>query len=269
MEEGRHRQNSGGAESSQGVTFAPMRQATLRFYAELSDFLPTERTDKDFPHSFLLPPSIKDVIESLGVPHTEVDRILVNGVPVDFSYLIQDGDRVRVYPIPTSPPETPVIPLRPPVQEFRFVLDTHLGRLATYLRMFGFDVLYQNRCDDAELAHISAAEDRILLTRDLGLLKRGEVVWGYFVRATEPKEQLVEVLRRFNLFRLAAPFRRCLRCNALLQTVAKESIQDRLAPRTAQCYNDFRICPSCDRLYWAGSHHEHMQRFIERIRGPK
>ena len=131
--------------------------------------------------------------------------------------------------------------------------------------MLGFDVLYQTHCDDEELAHTSAAEYRILLTRDRGLLKRGEVIWGYFVRATEPRAQLVEVLKRFNLFHLAAPFQRCLRCNALLQPIAKESIQDRLPPRTAQSYDNFRICPSCNRIYWAGSHQEHMQRFIERI----
>ena len=242
-----------------------MRQATFRFYAELNDFLPAERRDTDFTHKFLLPASIKDVIESLGVPHTEVDLILVNGVPVDFSYLVQGGNHVSVYPIATSRPVTSGVQLRPELDVFRFVLDTHLGQLATYLRMLGFDVLYQTRCEDEELAHTSAAEHRILLTRDRGLLKRGEVIWGYFVRATAPRAQLLEVLRRFNLFHLAAPFQRCLRCNSLLQPVPKESIQDRLPPRTAQCFDEFRICPSCDRLYWAGSHQEHMQRFIERI----
>ena len=242
-----------------------MREAVFRFHDELNDFLPTERRDTEFPHSFLLPASIKDVIEAFGVPHTEVELILVNGVPVDFSYLVQDADRVSVYPASASLPVTSVVQLRPQLKVFGFVLDTHLGRLATYLRMLGFDVVYQNCCDDEELAHISAAEHRILLTRDRGVLKRGEVIWGYFVRATEPRAQLLEVLRRFNLFHLAEPFRRCLRCNSLLQQVSKESIHDRLPPRTAQCYDNFRICPSCNRLYWPGSHHQHMQRFIERI----
>ena len=242
-----------------------MREAVFRFHGELNDFLPANRREYAFPHRFLLPASVKDMIEALGVPHTEVDIILVNDGPVNFGYLVQDGDSISVYPASTSQYIPYAVSLRPQLQEFRFVLDTHLGRLATYLRMLGFDVLYRTRCDDEELAHTSAAEHRILLTRDQGLLKRGEVIWGYFVRATEPRAQLVEVLRRFNLFHLAAPFQRCLRCNALLQPIAKESIQDRLPPRTAQSYDDFRVCPSCDRVYWAGSHQEHMQRFIERI----
>jgi uncharacterized protein with PIN domain len=242
-----------------------MRQAIFRFYAELSDFLPPERRRIAFPHVFLLPASIKDMIESLGVPHTEVDLILVHATPVEFTYLVQDGDRVSVYPAFTSLDVSSVIQLRPQLQEFRFVLDAHLGRLATYLRMLGFDTLYQSRCDDQDLSHTSASQDRVLLTRDRGLLKRGEVIYGYFVRATEPRRQLLEVLRRFNLFRLAAPFQRCLRCNCPLQPIAKESISDRLPRRTAERYNDFHICPSCNRLYWAGSHHAHMQRFMARI----
>ena len=165
-----------------------MREAVFRFHDELNDFLPTERRDTEFPHSFLLPASIKDVIEAFGVPHTEVELILVNGVPVDFSYLVQDADRVSVYPASASLPVTSVVQLRPQLQVFGsvgFVLDTHLGRVATYLRMLGFDVLYQNRCDDEELAHISAAEHRILLTRDRGLLKRGEVIWDFRCRVTK------------------------------------------------------------------------------------
>ena len=242
-----------------------MREAVFRFHGELNDFLPTNRRKYAFPHRFLLPASVKDMIEALGVPHTEVDIILVSDGPVDFGYLVQDGDSVSVYPASPSQYIPSAVLLRPQLQEFRFVLDTYLGRLAAYLRMLGFDVLYRTRCDDAELAHTSAAKDRILLTRDLGLLKRGEVIWGYYVRATEPRAQLLEVLRRFNLFHLAAPFQRCLRCNALLQPIAKESIRERLPRRTAQSYDNFRICPSCNRLYWAGSHQEHMQRFIERI----
>jgi uncharacterized protein with PIN domain len=205
-----------------------MREAVFRFHGELNDFLPTERREYAFPHRFLLPASVKDMIEALGAPHTEVDIILVNDFPVDFGYLVQDGDGISVYPAPTSQHTPSAVPLRPQLQVFRFVLDTHLGRLARYLRMLGFDVLYRTRCDDEELAHTSAAQDRIVFTRDLGLLKRAEVIWGYFVRATEPRAQLVEVLRRFNLFHLAAPFQRCLRCNAVLQPISKESIRDRL-----------------------------------------
>jgi uncharacterized protein len=218
-----------------------------------------------FAHALLLPASVKDVIEALGVPHTEVDLILANGVPVGFSYLVQHGDYISVYPCFTSLNVSSLPQLHPPVQDVRFALDTHLGRLATYQRMLGFDALYETSSDDQELSRISAHEKRILLTRDRGLLKRGEVTYGYFVRATEPPRQLLEVLRRFNLFRSVAPFQRCLRCNVLLQPISKESVLNRLPPRTAECYHEFQICPGCDRPYWPGSHYEHMLRFIDLV----
>ena len=242
-----------------------MQRVTFRFYAELNDFLSPELHMRAFAHDLLLPTSVKDTIESLGVPHTEVDLILVNSTPAGFSYRVRHGDRISVYPGFASLDVSSLLRLRPQLHDVCFAADTHLGRLATYLRMLGFDVRYETSCDDQELSRISAREKRILLTRDRGLLKRGEVTYGYFVRATEPRRQLLEVLRRFNLFRAVAAFQRCLRCNALLQPISKESISDRLPPRTAECYYQFQICPGCDGLYWPGSHYEHMQRFIERI----
>jgi uncharacterized protein with PIN domain len=223
---------------------------TFRLYAELNDFLSPEQRMRAFDRAIFLPSSVKDVIESLGVPHTEVDLILANGVPVVFSYLVQHGDYISVYPRFTSLDVSPLLQLRPPLQDVRFALDTHLGRLATYLRMMGFDALYETSCDDEELSRISAHEKRILLTR-----------------VTEPRRKLLEVLRRYSLFPSVAPFQRFLRCNALLQPISKESIQDRLPPRTAECHNQFKICPGCDRLHWPGSHYEHMQRFIEHVLG--
>jgi uncharacterized protein len=145
------------------------------------------------------------------------------------------------------------------------VLDTHLGRLASYLRLLGFDAAYQTSYEDAELARVSHAESRILLTRDCGLLKRSEVVYGYFVRATEPKQQVIEVVRRFDLGAEVHPFRRCLRCNSLLMQVAKDSVLERLQPKTRQHYDDFRTCPTCNRIYWAGSHYERMQDLVREI----
>jgi hypothetical protein len=236
-----------------------------RFYAELNDFLPPARRFVSFVHSFELPASVKEMIESMGVPHTEVDLILLNGKSVDFSHAVQDGDRISVYPAFKSLDTRPLLQLRTPPQERCFVLDAHLGRLARYLRMLGFDAAYENDHEDKELARVSHSEGRTLLTRDCGLLKRGEVVHGYFVRATEPEQQVAEVLRRFDLFRGVAPFRRCVRCNALLNSVAKETILERLQAKTRQHYDEFRICPACNRIYWKGSHHEHMQRFIQRI----
>jgi uncharacterized protein with PIN domain/sulfur carrier protein ThiS len=244
---------------------SPRRHAIFRYYAELNDFLPPARRFAAFAHRFALPAAVKDMIESMGVPHTEVDVIFVNGIPVDFSHAVQDGDRISVYPAFRTLDTRPLLQLRPPLHDRHFVLDTHLGRLARYLRMLGIDSDYEINREDKELSLISHNEERILLTRDCGLLKRGEVVYGYFVRATEPKLQVVEVVKRFELFSAVSPFRRCLRCNALLNSVAKESIIDRLQPKTSQYYNEFRLCPACNRIYWAGSHHEHMQRFVQRI----
>lgn len=241
-----------------------MKRAYFRFYAELNDFLPQERRFVTFTYPFDLSPSVKDAIEALGVPHTEVDLILANGESVDFSYVLRDDDRISVYPVFESIDITPLVRVRPrPLRQTRFVLDTHLGRLAVYLRMLGFDTLYRNDYRDEELARISSEERRILLTRDRGLLKRNAVTRGYCVRSTEPRQQLIEVLRRFDLFGSLAPFQRCLRCNGTLQPVRKEEVINRLPPRTRRYYDEFRICIRCGQIYWKGSHYQRMQRFAE------
>lgn len=243
-----------------------MQRAQFRFYAELNDLLSLRRRARSFVHTFGISPSLKDAIETFGVPHTEVGLILANGEPASFSRLLRDGDSVSVYPVFRSLDLTPPALLQPRTEgEIRFVLDTHLGKLAAHLRMFGFDSLYRNDCPDEELAHISASEQRILLTRDRGLLRRSIVTRGYLVRAANPREQLIEVCRRFNLYGFIAPFRRCLDCNALLQVVSKDLISDRLQPETRKHYEEFRICPRCNRLYWKGSHYQRMARLIERM----
>ena len=243
-----------------------MKHATFRFYAELNDFLPPDKKMVSFDCPFELSRSVKDMIESLGVPHTEVDLILANGKSVDFSHLVQDGDRISVYPVFEAIDIAPIVRVRPgPLRETRFVLDTHLGKLAVYLRMLGFDTLYRNDYQDETLARISSTQRRILLTRDRELLKRSMVTHGYCLRATDPRQQLVEVLRRFDLFSSAAPFRRCLRCNALLQPVPKEMVTDRLQPNTRRYYDQFSTCETCNRIYWKGSHYQRMRQFVERL----
>lgn len=243
-----------------------MSRACLRFYAELNDFLPQPRRQKPFFHDFDGRVSIKDMIESLGVPHTEIDLILVNGESVDFSYLAQDGDRISVYPVFESFDITPLVRVRPsPLREPKFVLDVHLGRLASYLRMFGFDALFPDNYDDENLARLSAEEHRTLLTRDRGLLKRKMVTHGYCVRETNYRKQIIEVLRRFDLFRLITPFCRCVHCNGLLEPVCKEDILDRLEPDTLAYYDEFRRCPVCDQIYWKGTHYQRMAQFIAEI----
>ncbi|MEP7287758.1 MAG: Mut7-C RNAse domain-containing protein [Chloroflexota bacterium] len=245
-----------------------MSTVTVRFYAQLNDFLPRERREVAFTHSFEEAPSIKDLIESLGVPHTEVRLILINGAAVDFTYHIQDGDQINVYPSVFGSDSTPLTDLRLQPQftsEIRFILDVHLGKLAAYLRMLGFDTLYRNDYDDPELALVSNVEDRVLLTRDLGLLKRSLVTHGYFVRNTDPGKQLTEVLRQFKLFGLSHLFHRCLQCNTVLESIDKELIGDRLPSRTKLYFHEFRICRSCDKIFWQGSHYQKMSQFIERV----
>jgi len=235
----------------------------IRFYEELNDFLPPARRKVAFEHAFNRSGSIKDMIEALGVPHTEVDLILVNGRSVDFDYLIRDGDRISVYPMFESMDIAPVTRLRPaPLRTTRFVLDTHLGRLAAYLRLFGFDTLYRNDYDDPTLAAISAAERRILLTRDRQLLMRKQVTRGYFVRETQPRQQLIEILRRFDLRATQRPFTRCMHCNGEISAVSKDKVRARLLPRTERWYQEFWRCGQCGKIYWKGTHFRHLQALV-------
>ncbi|MBM3145727.1 MAG: twitching motility protein PilT [Chloroflexi bacterium] len=241
-------------------------RATFRFYAELNDFLPRTRQRVDFTYSIEGHETVKHLIESMGVPHTEVDLILVNGNSVGFDYQVRDGDQVSVYPVFESMDIQAVSQVRPePLREPRFVLDNHLGKLATYLRLLGFDVAYRNDFDDLELAEISSSDRRILLTRDRGLLKRGQVTRGYCVRAKNPQQQVREVLQRFDLVGLAHPFSRCARCNGLLKPVSKDEVVDRLEPKTKLYFEEFRQCEACEQVYWKGSHFERMEGFIEQV----
>jgi uncharacterized protein with PIN domain len=243
-----------------------MAALSIHIYGQLNDFLPYARRDRPFALAVEGTPAVKDVIESLGVPHTEVDAILVDGVSAGFGYLVREGDRIDVYPPGSEVSATPLVHLQPetPAQP-RFILDVHLGRLAAYLRLLGFDTAYENDCDDAVLAERSAREERILLTRDVGLLKRGVVRYGYFVRETQPARQLEEVVRRYRLGDRLAPFSRCLRCNTPLEAVAKAAVIERLPQRVREEYEAFWRCPSCDQIYWQGAHYRHMRELVERL----
>ena len=243
-----------------------MARIELRFYEELNDFLAPALRKVAIPHAFDRRASVKDVIESFGVPHTEVDIILVNGHSVDFSYLVRDGDRISVYPVFESLDISPLLRLRPaPLRSPAFVLDSNLGRLARYLRLLGFDCLYQNDYDDKTVANIADQQRRIVLTRDRALLQRKIITRGYFVREVRPRLQVQEVLARFDLYRRVEPFSRCVRCNGNLQTVDKQTIEDQLEPKTRQYFENFRICTACGQIYWQGSHHARSLRLIEAL----
>jgi uncharacterized protein len=240
--------------------------AFIRFYGELNDFLTPQRRGRLIPRRFDVPPSVKDAIESLGVPHPEVGLIVVNTEPSPFSRLLQRGDFVSVYPAFHSIDIGSLPPLRPPLEgRPRLVLDVHLGRLAAYLRLMGFDTLYRTYCGDPELAAISVAERRILLTRDRGLLKRAEVIYGYWVRHTEPRKQLLEIVRRYDLTAHVDLFSRCLVCNGPLVPVSKEEVRSHVPPRALVVFNEFHSCAHCERVYWKGSHYRRMMLMMGRL----
>ncbi|HTX38915.1 MAG TPA: Mut7-C RNAse domain-containing protein [Bryobacteraceae bacterium] len=244
----------------------PPASASFRFYAELNDHLPPGQQYRTIAREFFAPASVKDMIEGLGIPHTEVDLILVNGESSDFSRLVRNGDRVAVYPMFESLDIAPVLRLRPqPLRDPRFVLDVHLGRLAGYLRLLGFDTLYANRAGDAELVRLSSEQHRILLTRDRGVLKHSAVTHGYWLRETAVRRQAEEVVRRFDLARLLRPFTRCMVCNQPLREVPKADVGGRVPPGVLAWCHDFRECPGCRRVYWDGSHWRRMREWIGQL----
>jgi uncharacterized protein with PIN domain len=226
-------------------------KATFTFIDELNDLLPHYRRNTAFSLEFEDHQSLKHLIESIGVPHTEFGQVLVNGREMDPANRLREGDQVTVYPADTPLGDEPY-----------FILDNHLGQLATYLRMLGFDCLYRNDYQDEELAQVSTQEGRVLLTRDRRLLMRKSIRRGYCIHQTNPRQQVTEVLHRFKLSGQVKPFQRCLCCNSLLQVVSKLDIIDRLEPLTKLYYDEFRICPSCSQIYWKGSHYGHMQQMI-------
>ena len=240
----------------------------LRFYAELNDHLPPDSQFRAIERSFAVPRSVKDLIESCGVPHTEVELIVVNGASVDFSHIVRDRDRIAVYPVFEAVDITPALRVRPsPLRDPRFVLDVHLGKLAAYMRMLGFDTAYRNCLQDAQLARISATQHRTLLTRDRGLLKRSAVTHGYWLRETDSRAQLAEIVHRFDLAGAIRPFTRCMACNGVLRVVGKADVRHELPPRVEAAFDDFRQCPDCRRVFWQGSHFRRMQQWIEQLTG--
>ena len=244
----------------------PPKTAHFRFYEELNDFLDAGKRKTLFPYQFKGNPSIKDAIEAIGVPHTEVDLILVNGASVGFDYQLQEGDRVSVYPVFESLDISPVVRLRErPLRDTKFVLDVHLGKLARLLRLLGFDTLYRNDYADSEIVDLAVQEHRIVLTRDRGILRIKAVTHGYWIRSTNPLEQAREVLGRFDLASQVQPFRRCIVCNGLIEPIDKEAIESRLPAGLAAYQGEFFACTTCGKVYWRGSHYDRLKEKVAGI----
>lgn len=240
--------------------------ADFRFHGSLNDFISRSKKHTLFRYEFTDTPAVKDAIEAIGVPHPEVDVILVNSIPVDFSYSLQPFDEVEVYPAAPEHrwPDGYSLQAKLSVTN-KFVLDVHLGKLAKTLRMLGFDTLYQNDYSDKAIATIAESQHRIVLTRDIGLLKHKAIKRGYWLRSQHLEQQLAEVIRYFKLKQILQPFIRCLECNDNLITVTKEEVWDKLPPKTKQYFNNFYLCPTCKRVYWQGSHYDRMLQLVERI----
>lgn len=239
---------------------------TVRAYAELNDFLGPPSQGVAVRRPCKSHQTVKDVLEAMGIPHTEVDLILVNGDPVGFGHRPAVGDRIAVYPTFEALDIGSTARLRPvPLRNPRFVVDVNLGRLARLLRVLGFDVWWSSDADDQTLADISVEQQRILLTRDRGLLKRRAITHGLFVHSQVPEEQTLEVLRRLDLRRRVAPFTRCVRCNGELAAVPKESVLDRLEPLTRRYYDEFSRCADCGQIYWPGTHFDRLVRLVDRL----
>lgn len=210
--------------------------------------------------------SVKDIIEGCGVPHTEVDLILLHEVPIGFEVTLETEANLRVFAVPALPDLHPASRLQRR-HHTRFVADRQLGKLARRLRLLGLDVSYDREADDQQLVSIARTENCALLTRDRRLLMHAAVDTGYFVRSQEPQEQTREVFKRFELSDSVAPFTRCLRCNALLERATKSEIWAELEPLTKKYYNEFRRCRLCGQLYWPGSHYPKLAAQIESIQG--
>ena len=248
-----------------------MAQATLRFYEELNDYLALPNRRRDIHMEFDPPCPVRHLVERFGVPHTEIELILIGGVSADLETPVQDGDRIAVYPMFESFDVTSLLRLRPvPLREPRFFADAQLGRLARYLRLLGFDTRYENDVGDAELVRLANADHRIVLSRDRRLLMRRAVSHGCHILQDKPLDQLAHVIRRCDLTRSTRPFTRCMDCNGLLHRVAKGAVQHRLQPGTRAHYERFWQCTVCGKLYWQGSHYARLEKLVHAaIGGPR
>lgn len=243
-----------------------MPKVIVSVAGELNDLLLKKSRHTEFEIDYQGRQSVKHIIESLGIPHTEIGSIIVNEGHTELNYLVQDEDHITVNcASPLDDHYSGMFNNNKLVIAPKFILDNHLGKLATYLRILGFDAIYRNDYQDDELAADAVELNRILLTRDRQLLMRKSIRFGYLVRTLEPDLQVIEIINRFNLSDVIKPFNRCLRCNAPLTPVEKAKVSHRLQPKTKKYFHKFHMCLECERIYWKGSHYERMERKIADI----
>jgi len=243
-----------------------MNKVNIRFYEELNDFLPIDYHKKWLIYEFTWKDTVRNALESFGVPHTEVDLVLVNSKPVAFDEELKDGDLISVYPVFESIDISETTRLRQEaLRNAEFILDVHLGKLTGYLRMLGFDCLYRNNLEDNEIIRLASEQQRIILTRDKGILRNKKVTHGYYLRSDDPREQVKEIIRRFDLKYQIKPFSRCMNCNGLQERVSKEEVSSMLQENTRKYYHEFYRCISCGNVYWKGGHYQKMTRWVQEL----
>lgn len=241
--------------------------AYFRFYEELNDFLAKPLRKQTLTYPFTGKPSVKDAIEAIGIPHTEVELIIINGESVGFDQPLRHGDRISVYPVFESLDISPLIRLRAkPLRETKFILDANVGKLAHKLRLLGFDSLFSSDYSDPEIVEISVTQKRIILTRDKDLLKHRKVTHGYWIRSDEPEHQVIEVIRRLQLEHRFNPFTRCSACNGRMRAAAKAEVTGQVPPKILGLFNEYLVCDSCGQVYWKGSHYDRILAWIERLK---
>lgn len=226
-----------------------MATASFTFHGNLAQFLPRERRRSSFEYACARAATLKNAIEALGVPHTEAAQFLVNGIPATLNRIVREGDIVEVHAwIHQAVP----VPLN-------FIADAHLGGLARFLRMLGYDTWHENALPDAEIRRLAHDERRIVLTRDRELLKCREIFFGCYVHALRPEAQLREVAVRFDLAAHARPFTLCLCCNLPLDDATEEQVRAYAPGAVLEHYRAFYRCAGCRRIYWEGSHFDRMR----------
>jgi len=246
-----------------------VNQVFVRFYEELNDFLPRSRQKIDSQVLSKERQSVKDMIEALGVPHTEVDLILVNGQSVDFAYILQDRDRISVYPVFESLDISHVTHLREiPLRRTRFIADINIGDIVRYLRALGMDVYFDPGLSPRELITRSKRERRTILTKSRNLLKYRQVSHGIFIRHGRTIEQIKRIIDLLSLRAHIHPFSRCIACNTPLVQVAKQQVEDRIPPKVRIWCEEYACCEHCSKVYWKGSHFTRIKEVLDEILGP-
>jgi uncharacterized protein with PIN domain len=242
----------------------PQKNVRITACGTLQNFLDSSGSDNPLDINFELNPSVKDLFEAQGIPHTAVQKLEINGALQDFSYNVKDGDHIKLYPYSTDNiDDVEEIYIRPSA----FIADVHLRKLVKTLRLMGIDTAFNKKWDDKQIIRLSNKERRMILTRDLGLLKDGDSRYGYWIRSTDPDQQIKEVFSRFKLADAVAPFTRCMNCNGKLRKVILKDVKNRVPPKVKKWHSTFYECTNCHQVYWKGSHFKKLKEKVNRLTG--